>query len=62
MKTKRPIEHNDLTAKNEDRAEYAVQREFNATTASDDEIIAKVLDHFVVTATVMTSFAERGML
>ena len=44
MKTNSPIEHNDLTAQTEERAEYAVQREFNATTASDDEIIAKALE------------------
>ena len=41
MKTKRPIEHNDLTAQTEDRAQYAVQRATNATT--EDEIIDMAL-------------------
>ena len=38
------IEHNDMTAQTEDRAQYAVQREINATAAVaavEDEIIAK---------------------
>ena len=41
MKTKRPIEHNDLTAQAEDLAQYAVQRATNATT--EDEIIDRAL-------------------
>ena len=46
MKTKNDIEHNDLTAQTEERAEYAVQREINATAvaAVEDEIIARALE------------------
>ena len=47
MKAKRTtIEHNDLTAQTEDRAEYAVQREINATATAEveDVIIARALE------------------
>ena len=46
MKTKNAIEHNDLTAQTEDRAEYAVQREINATATAEveDVIIARALE------------------
>lgn len=37
------IEHNDLIAQTEDRATYAVQREFNAA-ADEDAIIARALE------------------
>ena len=46
MKTKHAIEHNDLTAQTEDRAQYAVNREINAAVAVaavEDEIIARAL-------------------
>ena len=38
------IDHNALTAKTEARAQYAVQREINATAANEDAIIAKALE------------------
>ena len=38
------IYHNDLTVETEDRAQYEVQREINATAAVEDEIIARALD------------------
>lgn len=40
------IDHNDLTAQTEDRAQYEVQREINATAtaAVEDEIIARALE------------------
>ena len=47
MKAKRTtIEHNDLTAQTEDRAQYAVQREINATATAEveDVIIARALE------------------
>ena len=47
MKAKRTtIEHNDLTAQTEDRAQYAIQREINATAAAEveDVIIARALE------------------
>ena len=37
-------DHNNLTAQTEDRAQYAVQREISAATASEDEIIARALE------------------
>ena len=47
MKAKRTtIEHNDMNAQTEDRAEYAVQREINATATAEveDVIIARALE------------------
>jgi DNA repair protein RadC len=38
------IDHNDLTAQTEDRANYVVQREINASTADEDDIIARALE------------------
>lgn len=38
------IDHNDLTVETEDRAQYEVQREINATAAVEDEIIARALE------------------
>ena len=38
------IDHNTLTAKTETRAQYAVQREINATAADEDAIIAQALE------------------
>lgn len=38
------IDHNTLTAKTETRAQYAVQREINATVANEDAIIAAALE------------------
>lgn len=37
-------DHNALTAKTETRAQYAVQREINATVANEDAIIAAALE------------------
>ena len=37
-------DHNTLTAKTETRAQYAVQREINATVANEDAIIAAALE------------------
>ena len=37
-------DHNTLTAKTETRAQYAVQREINATVANEDAIIAQALE------------------
>lgn len=37
-------DHNTLTAKTETRAQYAVQREINATVANEDSIIAAALE------------------
>ena len=45
--TNSPIEHNDLTAQTEERAEYAVQRVLNATAAAaavEDAVIARALE------------------
>ena len=45
--TNSTIEHNDLTAQTEERAEYAVQREINATAAAaavEDAVIARALE------------------
>lgn len=42
--TNSTIEHNDLNAQTEDRAQYAVQREISATTAVEDEVIARALE------------------
>lgn len=41
------IEHNDLTAQTEDRAQYAVQRDFSTTPADEDAIIARALEILV---------------
>ena len=38
------IDHNALAAKTETRAQYAVQREINATVANEDAIIAQALE------------------
>lgn len=38
------IDHNALAAKTETRAQYAVQREINATVANEDAIIAAALE------------------
>ena len=37
-------DHNTLTAKTETRAQYAVQREINATVANEDAIVAAALE------------------